>query len=237
MVARGAFPAAPISESIYREQNRIVSTTSPATQSLGAPKTSRGVRTRAKVLKAAENTFGTLGYHNAGVADITSAAGVAHGTFYTYFSGKEEVLRELVLELGEKLRAHLAAQVVGTDDRLEAEEEGLKAFLQYLSDNPYLYRILQEAQFVDEDIYKQYYESFAQGYTEMLDLASRKGEIRPGDNHHRAWALMGAAHFLGMKYAIWDQSTTDDESPFDPIVETMSDFFRNGLALKGRKKS
>ena len=41
----------------------------------GAPKTARGARTRARILKAAEHTFGTLGYHRAGISDITRAAG------------------------------------------------------------------------------------------------------------------------------------------------------------------
>ena len=63
-----------------------MSTTTQAPQSPGAPKTARGARTRAKILKAAEDTFGTLGYHRAGVTDITRAAGVAQGTFYTYFT-------------------------------------------------------------------------------------------------------------------------------------------------------
>ena len=61
----------------------------------GAPKTARGARTRARILKAAESTFGTLGYHRAGISDITRDAGVAQGTFYNYFAGKEEILREL----------------------------------------------------------------------------------------------------------------------------------------------
>ena len=213
-----------------------MSTTTQAPQSPGAPKTARGARTRAKILKAAEDTFGTLGYHRAGVTDITRAAGVAQGTFYTYFTSKEEILRELVMDLGHKLRAHLAAQVIGTSDRLEAEEQGLRAFLQYLSDHPSLYRVLQEAQFVDQAIYQEYYETFARGYTDMLNTATRKGEIRPGNNQHRAWALMGLSHFLALKYALWDQRASEGGHAFDPIVETMSDFLRNGLALNGRDK-
>lgn len=213
-----------------------MSTTIQAQQSPGAPKTARGARTRAKILKAAEDTFGTLGYHRAGVTDITRAAGVAQGTFYTYFSSKDEILRELVMDLGHKLRAHLAAQVLRSSERLDAEEQGLRAFLQYLADHPSLYRVLQEAQFVDEAIYQEYYETFARGYTDMLDAAARKGEIRAGNNQHRAWALMGLSHFLGMKYALWDQRAKRGEDAFDPIVETMADLLRNGLALSGRER-
>lgn len=202
-----------------------------ATAAPGTPKTARGARTRARILQAAETTFGSLGYHRAGITDITRAAGVAQGTFYTYFGGKEEILRELVMDMGHKVRAHLAAEIIGASNRLEAEERGLRAFLEYLAAHPSLYRVLQEAQFVDEAVYREYYETFARGYAEMLDNASRKGEIRAGNNEHRAWALMGLSHFLGLKYALWD-----DDARFDDIVATMSDLFYNGLALGGKER-
>ena len=197
----------------------------------GAPKTARGARTRARILKAAEDAFGSLGYHRAGITDITRGAGVAQGTFYTYFSGKEEILRELVRDMGHQVRAHLAAEIVGVSDRLEAEERGLRAFLQYLFEHPYLYRVLQEAQFVDEAIYRDYYEAFGKGYVRMLANATRKGEIRPGNNEVRVWALMGMSNFLGLRYALWEQ-----DMPFDEIVDTISDLFRNGLSLNGKDK-
>jgi AcrR family transcriptional regulator len=172
-----------------------------------------------------------MGYHRAGITDITRAAGVAQGTFYTYFGGKEEILRERVMDMGHKVRSHLAAEILGARDRLEAEELGLKAFLEYLAAHPSLYRVLQEAQFVDESIYRDYYDTFSRGYADMLDNATRKGEIRSGNNEHRAWALMGLSHFLGMKYALWEK-----QDNFDAIVATLSDVFRNGLALSGRDK-
>lgn len=197
----------------------------------GVPKTARGARTRARILEAAETTFGTLGYHRAGIADITRAAGVAQGTFYTYFAGKEQTLRELVRDMGHQLRAHLEAEIAGARDRLEAEEKGLRAFLQYLHDNPSLYRVLQEAQFVDETIYRDYYEAFGRGYVRMLADATGKGEIRPGNNEVRVWALMGISNFLGLRYALWEQDT-----PFDEIVATISGLFRNGLAPGGGKE-
>ncbi|MCC4307688.1 TetR/AcrR family transcriptional regulator [Alcanivorax marinus] len=198
----------------------------------GAPKTARGARTRARILKAAEDTFGTLGYHRAGISDITRAAGVAQGTFYTYFAGKEEILRELVRDMGHQVRAHLAAEIVDAGDRLQAEEKGLRAFLQYLFEHPSLYRVLQEAQFVDESIYREYYEAFGRGYLRMLADATRKGEIRAGNNEVRVWALMGMSNFLGLRYALWDRDVS-----FDEIVATISDLFRNGLTLEGPEKN
>ena len=169
------------------------------TSSPGAPKTARGARTRAKILAAAEDAFGSMGYHQAGVSDITRMAGVAQGTFYTYFASKEDTLRELVRDMGLKLRAHLASEVKNANNRIEAEGLGLKAFLQYVAANPSLYRVLQEAQFVDESIYREYYEAFGRGYLRMLANATNKGEIRPGNDEVRIWALMGLSNFLGLR--------------------------------------
>ena len=190
----------------------------------GLPKTARGARTRARILKAAEEAFGSAGFHRASIADITRIAGVALGSFYNYFAGKEDVLRELVKHMGHQLRAHLEAETTGAANRLQAEEQGLRAFLQYLRDNPALYRLLQEAQFVDETIYRDYYQAFGERYLGMLANACGKGEIRPGDNEVRVWALMGMSNFLGMRYALWNQ-----EKSFDDIVATVSDLLRHGL--------
>ena len=61
--------------------------------------TERGRLTRDKVLASARTVFERDGYLDTRVADIADEAGVAHGTFYTYFRSKEEVFHELAREL------------------------------------------------------------------------------------------------------------------------------------------
>lgn len=199
----------------------MIDTTPPARP---APRTRRGTRTRARLLQAAEEAFGSLGYHRAGISDITLAAGVAQGTFYSYFPNKEAALRELVQSMGRDLRAHLAAEVMDATDRLDAETRGLRAFLAYVAGHPWMYRVLQEAQFVDESIYRAYYESFGESYLRLLDAAQAGGEIRPGDNPVRVWALMGMAHFLGLRYGLWQRDV-----PLDDVVASVRDLLSHGL--------
>ena len=55
--------------------------------------TLRGLRTRDKLLAAARDVFGRVGFSEVRVTDITAEAGVASGTFYTYFDSKEEIFR------------------------------------------------------------------------------------------------------------------------------------------------
>jgi len=53
-----------------------------------------------KLLDAAMVVFAKRGYHAARVDDIVKVARTSHGTFYLYFSNKEDLLRALVGEAG-----------------------------------------------------------------------------------------------------------------------------------------
>src|SRR6516225_4029154 len=59
---------------------------------------SQGRRTMRKLLDAAMVAFDQRGYHQTRVNDIVDIAKTSHGTFYLYFSNKEDLLRALVTE-------------------------------------------------------------------------------------------------------------------------------------------
>ncbi len=173
------------------------------------PRTERGRRTLRKLLEAAASEFGERGYHEAAITGITQRAGVALGTFYTYFDSKEALFRALVRDMSQTTRAHVAEAVRHAPDRLAAERLGLEAFIGFVRRHPELYRIIEEAQFVAEDVYREHYRTFADGYSRGLAAARDKGEIADGPDEPRAWALIGMSVFLGMRYGLWN----DDLSP------------------------
>ena len=51
-----------------------------------------GTTKRERILRAAVDVFAQNGYFNAKVSDIAKSAGVADGTIYLYFDGKEDLL-------------------------------------------------------------------------------------------------------------------------------------------------
>jgi AcrR family transcriptional regulator len=55
------------------------------------PRTTKGERTRQRLIVAARKIFERDGYFDARVADIAAEAGVGHGTFYTYFTSKDDI--------------------------------------------------------------------------------------------------------------------------------------------------
>lgn len=172
---------------------------------LPRPSTARGEATRSRLLDAAEAEIAEKGFSRASISSITRRAGVGQGTFYLYFPSKEDALRELVRHMGRELRHALGRATRGVEGRLEIERRGLEAFLRFSLEHQDLYRVVMESQFVDETIYREYYQTLADAYARGLGRAQRSGEIRPGHPETQAWALMGIAHFLGLRYTIWEQ--------------------------------
>lgn len=63
-----------------------------------APPAFAGVSKRERILRAAVDVFARNGYFNAKVAEIAKTAGVADGTIYLYFDGKEDLLTTIFRE-------------------------------------------------------------------------------------------------------------------------------------------
>jgi AcrR family transcriptional regulator len=195
------------------------------------PRTERGRRTLRRLLEAAAAEFGERGFHEAAITGITRRADCALGTFYTYFESKEEVFRALVRDMSRATRAHVAEAVKDAPDRLAAERLGLEAFIAFVRRHPELYRIVEEAQFVAQDVYREHYLSFVDGYRRNLSAARERGEIAAGpegSDEPRAWALIGMSVFLGMRYGLWN----DDRSPAE-IAEAAISLVSEGLRKRG----
>ncbi|MGE5148294.1 MAG: TetR/AcrR family transcriptional regulator [Candidatus Eiseniibacteriota bacterium] len=188
------------------------------------PKTARGRRTLRKILDAAELEFGARGFHDASIASITANAGVAQGTFYIYFDSKERLFRELVADLGQRLRSYLSEAVGDAPNRTEAERRGLRAFIDFVRGHANLYRIVMESQFVDPEAFRLYFMDFAAAYQTGLDRAIEAGEVRAGETEGRSWALMGMSLFAGLRYGIWEP-----ERDIGPLVDSITDMIARGL--------
>jgi AcrR family transcriptional regulator len=171
----------------------------------GKELTARGAATRARLLEAAERVFAELGYHEASIVKITEAAGVAQGTFYLYFAGKQQVFDELVRDLNRRVRHAMKEASSRGRTRLEAELLGFQAYFAFTAEHPALYRIIRQAEFVSPLMLRYHYERLAEGYVEALTEAVATGEVGGAvDPEVTAWALMGAGELIGMRWILWD---------------------------------
>ena len=67
------------------------------------PRSRKGARTRARLVQAAKEIFEENGFLEARISDISERAGLSHGSFYHYFDSKEEIFREVAVEIEDQL--------------------------------------------------------------------------------------------------------------------------------------
>ena len=188
------------------------------------PATPRGEQTRQNLLAAAEQEFGEKGFHSASISSITQRAGVAQGTFYIYYSSKEEILMSLVQHMSRKMRHAQTEATERAGSRLDQEKAGVSNFLRFARENKNLYKVVMECQFIDAKTHRQYYDNLAEVYANRLKKAQEDGEIRKADPVAQAWILMGISYFLGLRYSIWE-----DAQPPEEVLRTAQEFIARGL--------
>ena len=192
-----------------------------------APRTARGERTLRKILDAARDEFGEQGFSDSSIVGITQRAGVALGTFYTYFDSKEAVFQALVRDMSAQVRDHVAPALQDAKDAIDGERLALESFLQFARTHRDVYRIIDEAEFVEPAAYREQYETTAKRIAARLKGAREKGEIADElsdkDLDIISWGMMGANVFLGLKFAVW--SSADPKR----VAEVTSRLLRKGL--------
>jgi AcrR family transcriptional regulator len=171
----------------------------------GRPLSKRGLDTRRRLLDAAEQVFGELGYHDASVVKLAEVAGVAGGTFYLYFESKKAVFDELVRDLNRRVRHAMKEGSSQGATRLESELLGFEAYFRFTSDHPALYRIIRQAEFVSPEMLRYHYDRLSRGYIEALQAAVSSGEIANLDAEVAAYALMGMGELIGMRWILWGE--------------------------------
>jgi len=199
-----------------------------ATAAAKSPRTARGARTMRKILDAAREEFGARGFSDSSIVGITQRAGVALGTFYTYFESKESLFQALVRDMSAQVRDTVGPILAQGADRLDSERLGLAAFLRFARDHRDIYRIIDESEFVDPIAYREHYETTATRIAARFRRARDLGEVDTSLSDHDldvlAWGMMGANVFLGLRFAVWD----DEDA--DKVAEAMTRVWRRGLA-------
>jgi AcrR family transcriptional regulator len=192
-----------------------------------APRTARGRRTLRAILDAAAAEFGEKGFHEGSISGITRRAGVALGSFYTYFDSKDAVFRALVRDMSDQVRDRVAPALRAAPDQLSAERAGLLEFLEFVRDHKEIYRIIDEAEFVDPESFRAHYATTAERIAQRLSAAAERGELRADISEVHAWAIMGMNVFLGLRFGVWADETSARE-----VADTVADMLAHGLAAR-----
>jgi AcrR family transcriptional regulator len=158
---------------------------------------------------------------------------VALGTFYLYFPDKRAIFRELVRTLNTQLRSAIRGRVEGMTDRIEVEVAGFEEFFRFVREHNNLYRVVLQAETVDEEMFRWHYRTIAAGYVRGLREAQAKGQVRADlDAETLAYALMGMSEALGMRSVLWE-----GRLPSASARRTIRAFLEGGIAAKRKGKA
>jgi AcrR family transcriptional regulator len=125
------------------------------------PVQDRGIQTRTAILDAARALFAEKGYHGTNSKEIAARAGVATGTFYSYFDEKKpvflEVIRGYYREISDAVLADGALEIYSLPVRTKGDlkrlmRELIRALYAAHTLSPELHREIAAMTYSDPDV-------------------------------------------------------------------------------------
>jgi AcrR family transcriptional regulator len=183
-----------------------------------------------RLLTAAEELFGERSYHRTTVADICARAGMATGSFYSYYQSKAVIFAAVVRAINTDLRHAMKEALEHTEGgQRNRERASFRAYFDMLSTRPWIDRIVRESEFVDPGLFREYYEHLARGYARGVRAAQMDRDIDARyDPEVIAYAYTGIGNFVGMRWAEWTAGGHVPEDVLDDLLELLA----RGLAPK-----
>lgn len=207
------------------------------------PVRSRGKRTREALINTGQRVFTRDGFIDARVADITRAAGVSHGSFYTYFDSKTDIFREVAGRVVSRLNSALEP---GADDSRESPVQATltaesaseriswenRRYLEAYSKEPGIIGLLEQVSTWDDfrDLRQAMYEPSV-ARVEQLIIDLQASELIPSsdaiDPHITAYALVGMRASFAYTWLVLEEPFTEEAA-----VANVSGLWLRGLGLR-----
>ena len=90
------------------------------------------------ILEAATKVFAREGFHKAKIGDVAHEAGVAHGTVYTYFGSKDDLLISIFRENIRELVEHVKSEIQKEKNAEDKLRRMISLQLELIETNPEL---------------------------------------------------------------------------------------------------
>jgi AcrR family transcriptional regulator len=194
--------------------------------------TPRAIRTRGKLVQAARTVFEKRGYLGARVSDITKAAKVAHGTFYTYFPSKREVFLEVITNVANDLYAATHGPLDGPHSMAERIEHANRSYLTaYRQNAPIIALMEQAATFKGEDEFRQIRRDLRKAFVDRTERSMRTlraaGKVDKSlDPHLTADALGSMVDNYAFVHFVLGES-----GDLEPAVKILTKLWINAIRL------
>lgn len=190
----------------------------------------RAQRTRAALVAGARAVFERDGFVDARIVDIAREAGVATGSFYTYFNGKDEAFAAVLEELREEM-LHPHLEVPDGADPLAVIEAANRAYLEAYRRNARLMELMEQVAAVDPEVRRlrmQRAAAFAERNAHAIARLQERGradpELDPHLTAHAISSMVSRTAALAFVHGVVD----DD---IEMLTRTLTRLWANALRL------
>ena len=181
---------------------------------------------RQTILRAAIDVFAGKGYFAARMTDVAKQAGVADGTLYLYFEGKEHLLLSIFDDVLSRFIDRLGAEIAGLDDPVAKLKVMVRLHLETLGRDRELAHVLQ----IETRHTRRFMSLFTRGklgeYLDLLRSIIEEGQasgafrrdISPG---LATTVVFGAVDEIVLSWVLADQSG-DLTRQVEPLLEILT---------------
>lgn len=182
-----------------------------------------------EILRCGKELFGKKGFKDTNVAAITKMAGVATGTFYNYYTSKDQLFMEIYIEENTKLKREILASLNLDADPMQIMGEMMTKNLEGMLEN----RILM--QWYNRDVFQKIEQCWREEngighvdflYDSFIDIVRKwqaDGKMRSDINAEMIMAIFSALANI-------DAHKEEIGLEFFPDVQVyISEFTMNGL--------
>jgi len=197
-------------------------------------RTARGEATQATLVRAAKKIFERDGFLDARITDITAAAGTATGSFYKYFSSKEEIFLAVVDSLADEGLHSISLEVLGEEDDnlVETVVAHLRGYLEAYYRNAKIMSVIEEVTSINDE-FRRVRTARAQPYMNgniATILALQKtGRADPGIDPK----IAGRSLSIMVSRAAYVTFVLEEEGPSstDCLARTLTRLWINALGI------
>ena len=154
-------------------------------------------KTKKAIFNAAIKVFSIEGYDSAIVEEIASEAGVAKGTLYYNFKGKEEIFKFVIDEGMTLIKNEVLDAIKDIDDPLEKLKISAKVQLRYVYNNKEFFRVIMSQIWGD----KNRHQEMRQEIRKLVNINSNRiNDITKGKADKDVLEVLGCC-FIGVLFS------------------------------------
>ncbi len=184
-----------------------------------------------RILDAAISVFAEKGFFNATVSEVARRAGVADGTIYLYFKGKDDLLIRLFEEIMARINERLRSAIAEADTAPEKLRAIVLAQAELVESEPAFAEVICVELRQSSKFMKEYENPGFKAYLKLIADVVREGQEsgafeRRGDPQILARALFGALDELHLSWLLSRSRRFD----LKDAAAQLADVFLRGLA-------